>query len=85
MAISIETLESFEVDPSTGITLELAYTNRKYQTSNIIKQDERKEGILSFFQKLNYNETNDSPQEASTSDMPQSTPTSVGGGTMGGY
>ena len=54
MATSESTLQSFESDPSIGTNLNFAYTNRTYQTSNIVTQDQRKEGILSFFENINY-------------------------------
>ena len=47
---------SFEANPggaSTGINL--SHAKREYQSSIVIEQDPKKEGILSFFENINYN------------------------------
>jgi hypothetical protein len=42
-------LEQFEIDPSQGVEINISYSKREYQTSNIIFQDPGKDGILQFF------------------------------------
>ena len=64
--------KSFEyTPPDSEMSIDLAYTTRENQVSIIITQDSKKEGILSFFENLNYNhiveQTTSSPQESTTS------------------
>ncbi len=68
---------SFEMNPGDASSgLNLSYTEREYQSSIVIEQDPRKEGILSFFENMNYNLINESQ-------TPQSTPTATGQSNAG--
>tara|TARA_Y100000034_G_C6607299_1_gene264361 strand:+ start:325 stop:579 length:255 start_codon:yes stop_codon:yes gene_type:complete len=77
-------LQSLESDPPDDNNLNLSYTGREYQTSNTVVQDQKKEGILSFFQNLNYNEREVEPT-TNTTQANQSTSMSPGSGTTGAY
>lgn len=70
-------LSSFSIDNSTNIVINISYTNRIYQCSNVIIQDPGKEGILSFFNNMNYN----SLKETKQTETQQSTTPSSGQST----
>jgi len=85
MADSNSILHNFHADPSQGVEIELSYTNRSYQTSNVVVQDPNKEGILRYFENINYNSINKMTQEETS--QPSSTPSSTmpGGQSSGAY
>ena len=84
MAASNSVTPTFQIDITAETQVELSYTNRSYQVSNIIIQDPNKEGILRYFENINYNSINKTTQETS---QPSSTPSSTmpGGQSSGTY
>ena len=79
------TLQTYQTDPSAGVEMDFSYTYRTYQVSNIVIQDPNKEGILRYFENINYNSINKTTQEETS--QPSSTPSSTmpGGQSSGTY
>ena len=84
MSTSDSEFKGYRVDTSLGQDLGFSYTYRSYQVSNIVVQDPNKEGILRYFENINYNSINKTTQEKTSE--PLSTPSSTSpGGSPGAY
>ena len=73
-------LDDFEVDPSQQSALNVAALERTYQVSNVIIQDEAKNGIMQYFTEI---PEQTSTPTLSTTDMPNNSmirPNSYTGG-----